>query len=832
MQKLLRNVYWVKNFTATLLILLSMASLCYGQIELSDNTPQEFRFTLNQNQASTGGSYTTIAFTELIRNSIHDEQFDVIEYSENIPDNSHYYYIPDAMQYISAGRVQSGDTDEATFINLSIQNDSPYHFGGTVLSFDFVYNISRFQDQYNLTLQYRVNNALWRNVSGSTLSTATFSDNGEEWDTFSVQLNLDQIYLRNGDELGLRWVFNNRRADEIEPAIPIGLQRLEVSPERALEETIEEGSVIITEIFPKSSTDGVEFEYIELFNTTESPISLKGVELNSSTGTVVVQQEIELPPYGTVIFSNIDMSGFESVQTSYIYQEPTLLPASGRVEISRDNQLIARAIYESREEGIALELDRMVHAINSYTSLQNLIPSESVFYSDIKGTPGEIGNTIPFYTRTITRDGWYLMSLPGALPERLNRNTSLEYFDPDGSRLTLPQIEPYSTILVYKTGVQPVTLFVEEAPLTDSDGFMTVRDMDDRFRIASSKSPLTHHLWSVKREGERPISPIVQIWDDRNQRFSLQFSDQYTTENWSTFILNSDVSGRLEYSTAGITTTPVSLEGTLPIRLYEGSGNNRSFRDDVMIGFVDMPAQLSNERYDLPKMTGSFEDDHQLPVRSQLYLTTPESKYRTNSFIHLPFNTEGSNRLGVGFEPVAGSNGIATLEWDITDELPEEWTLKLEDTETGITVDMREVQNYRFRFAGDPEELDRNNQFSGLTVLNPNNRNRFVLLIEPFEALSEAEEEDVRPGSIELRQNYPNPFNPATNITFYLPEERSVRIGVYNIVGQQVSLLVDETLQSGEHSVVWDATNNPSGIYIVQMETGSRILTRKITLIK
>lgn len=188
--------------------------------------------------------------------------------------------------------------------------------------------------------------------------------------------------------------------------------------------------------------------------------------------------------------------------------------------------------------------------------------------------------------------------------------------------------------------------------------------------------------------------------------------------------------------------------------------------------------------------------------------------------------------VGLGFDPVPGSSGPATIEWSLDFNIPDDWNIKLEDTQTGIVVDMREVNSYRFRYTSQEIEENQATSVTGLSNYIPRDRNRFTITVEKNEPLVQTEVENEKPGSIELRQNYPNPFNPATNITFFLPEERSVRVGVYNIVGQQVSLLIDDTLQAGEHSVVWDAANNPSGIYIVQLETGNRLLTRKITLIK
>ncbi len=67
-----------------------------------------------------------------------------------------------------------------------------------------------------------------------------------------------------------------------------------------------------------------------------------------------------------------------------------------------------------------------------------------------------------------------------------------------------------------------------------------------------------------------------------------------------------------------------------------------------------------------------------------------------------------------------------------------------------------------------------------------------------------------------LAQNYPNPFNPSTNVQFELPEQAQVSIVVFNIMGQRVSTLVDQTLNAGFHTYTFDASGLPSGVYIAQ----------------
>jgi len=83
-----------------------------------------------------------------------------------------------------------------------------------------------------------------------------------------------------------------------------------------------------------------------------------------------------------------------------------------------------------------------------------------------------------------------------------------------------------------------------------------------------------------------------------------------------------------------------------------------------------------------------------------------------------------------------------------------------------------------------------------------------------------------------LTQNYPNPFNPATKIDFSLPKDSDVELTVYNILGQQVEVLINGFRNAGTYELTWDASNLPSGVYIYRLETGSNVISKKMMLLK
>ncbi|MBN2572412.1 MAG: T9SS type A sorting domain-containing protein [Ignavibacteriales bacterium] len=83
-----------------------------------------------------------------------------------------------------------------------------------------------------------------------------------------------------------------------------------------------------------------------------------------------------------------------------------------------------------------------------------------------------------------------------------------------------------------------------------------------------------------------------------------------------------------------------------------------------------------------------------------------------------------------------------------------------------------------------------------------------------------------------LFQNYPNPFNPSTNILFSVPKESLVEIRVFNLLGKEVTVLLNDTKSPGVYTIEFNAKNLPSGLYFAQMKAGNYTDTKKIILMK
>lgn len=83
-----------------------------------------------------------------------------------------------------------------------------------------------------------------------------------------------------------------------------------------------------------------------------------------------------------------------------------------------------------------------------------------------------------------------------------------------------------------------------------------------------------------------------------------------------------------------------------------------------------------------------------------------------------------------------------------------------------------------------------------------------------------------------LHQNYPNPFNPTTVISYQLPVVSNVRLGVYDLLGREVTVLVNERREAGVHQVRFDRSGLSSGVYFYRLTAGSNVKTRNFLLLR
>jgi len=88
------------------------------------------------------------------------------------------------------------------------------------------------------------------------------------------------------------------------------------------------------------------------------------------------------------------------------------------------------------------------------------------------------------------------------------------------------------------------------------------------------------------------------------------------------------------------------------------------------------------------------------------------------------------------------------------------------------------------------------------------------------------------PEDFSIHSIYPNPFNPVTKITYGLPENTEIQIIIYDMGGTQVTSLVNTFQTAGYHTINWDASSFPSGVYLIRMDSGDFTQTQKVVLVK
>ena len=93
------------------------------------------------------------------------------------------------------------------------------------------------------------------------------------------------------------------------------------------------------------------------------------------------------------------------------------------------------------------------------------------------------------------------------------------------------------------------------------------------------------------------------------------------------------------------------------------------------------------------------------------------------------------------------------------------------------------------------------------------------------------------PSTFSLSQNYPNPFNPLTKLDYNLPLRSKVNISIYNVLGQEIKILVNGVKEYGYHTITWNGKDNlgremASGVYFARITSQSFIKTREMLLVK
>ncbi len=195
----------------------------------------------------------------------------------------------------------------------------------------------------------------------------------------------------------------------------------------------------------------------------------------------------------------------------------------------------------------------------------------------------------------------------------------------------------------------------------------------------------------------------------------------------------------------------------------------------------------------------------------------------------------GVNVYGVDNDPFSDGMDIDLGGGDGADNLGEPSSLRTDGSgEVSLFYSAirraavrNETETYRSLILGFPFEAIASNVDRNTVMLRALN-----FLIEYGLDATPEDQLVTLPSEYSLQQNYPNPFNPSTEIRFAVPQNSQVRIDVYNMLGQYIQQLVNGSYTQGSHSVVFDASGLPSGIYFYRMTTPNYNEQRKMLLVK
>jgi hypothetical protein len=249
------------------------------------------------------------------------------------------------------------------------------------------------------------------------------------------------------------------------------------------------------------------------------------------------------------------------------------------------------------------------------------------------------------------------------------------------------------------------------------------------------------------------------------------------------------------------------------------SVKGRGFTDGVSLMF---PSGKAGALDPVPKLN-SLSQKH-----AELYLTDNKNQ----RWIARNFMRDGAaQNWSVPFDIDITEGGIYSLSWDL-ETLPKNWKVTLIDNQTGEELNLRTNNFYDIDVQVE-DQLKTKTLAEKLPVApgsHPKTKaaqSRFTLHI----STNVASDTQI-PTQTNLYQNYPNPFNPTTNITYDVPEKSQVRLTFFDMLGRKVATLVNQEKAAGQYRLNFNGHDFASGTYIYRLQIGSKVMTKKMTLIK
>ncbi|MFV1884309.1 MAG: T9SS type A sorting domain-containing protein [Balneola sp.] len=388
------------------------------------------------------------------------------------------------------------------------------------------------------------------------------------------------------------------------------------------------------------------------------------------------------------------------------------------------------------------------------------------------------------------------------------------------------------------SNVLPVTL--------EASGFEAESDVVvDLFSGASGRytlvgNPFASNVDLANVSANVAISSNMTFWDNTAGSYTSEnISGGLVIQPWQGYwvqVTSSDAGGQLTYGTADKTTSAADtthFDKVNPNTLRELSfslASSYNTEKNLKLQIAD-DASLDFDNYDLLKL-GSLLSQNV----SAAFLGKMDGEDVLKGVEGIPSSLDKAITLPIMVD-LTGESQTVRLSWEGLSRIPSDWSVELHDYETDQSFDLRTIEEYEFEI----KVQDSKEKVNPVTVLKSSFNEtvkaksgqsaRLGLTITPS-TTSVNNEEETKVEGFALSQNYPNPFNPTTTINYSVENAGPVTISVYNLMGQKVAELVNESKAAGSYNVSWNAANAASGMYYYRLEAGGQTMTRKMTLIK
>lgn len=318
-----------------------------------------------------------------------------------------------------------------------------------------------------------------------------------------------------------------------------------------------------------------------------------------------------------------------------------------------------------------------------------------------------------------------------------------------------------------------------------------------------------------------------KLWRNNSISTIQNQSDQNgTTEGWENL---GEVYSDLQYTITAITSAPSHI---LYLGLTNSDGSSKIMKlensNTAADGYVDISIPGAPEGAFLHQVAVNPNNANEFIVVFTNY-NIPSMFHTTDggqTYINIDGNLEGSFEL-----PGPSIRNITILPYN------ESTTVYLAATSTGV-YSTTEINGENTQWIEESPDLIGNVVVAAITsrtadgLVAAGTHGRGIFVAEPTGTVNINTEQKILPVDFVLEQNYPNPFNPSTTITYSLSGHSHVSLKIYDVLGNEITTLVNGEKTAGIYHVNFDAKNLSSGTYFYNLTSGSNSITKKMLLVK